>query len=206
MSDIRNLFEKLDDILHDMVKYSFTLGNWGRRVRIEIYIGIGYTIYIGRGSAVKPWKIYEFEHQKVCNSCFENIYVSEYDSINRSYNIYTNDYISKVKENKKEIENIISNIETRAMYVYDITVDPSLDTFKNYSRVLIGFERNIFNYDKIIEEIKNSSIFGQSINKVGLKNRPSYRFIALEEKEISKYGEESELSYPKNYRFSFMIL
>ena len=206
MSDIRNLFEKLDDILHDMVKYSFTLGNWGRRVRIEIYIGIGYRIYIGGGSAVKPWKIYEFEHQKVCNSCFENIYVSEYDSINRSYNIYTNDYISKVKENKKEIENIISNIETRAMYVYDITVDPSLDTFKNYSRVLIGFERNIFNYDKIIEEIKNSSIFGQSINKVGLKNRPSYRFIALEEKEISKYGEESELSYPKNYRFSFMIL
>jgi len=206
MSDIRNLFGKLDDILRDMVEYSFTLGNWGRYVRIEIYIGIGYRIYIGGGSAVKPWKIYEFEHQKVCNSCFENIYVSEYDSINRSYNIYTNDYISKVKENKKKIKNIISNIETKARYAYDITVDPSLDTFKNYSKEVICFKRKISDYDKIIEEIKNSSIFGQSINKDGHKNRPSYRFIALQEKEISKYGEESELPYPKNYRFSFMIL
>ncbi|AMD29648.1 hypothetical protein Nps_00820 [Candidatus Nanopusillus acidilobi] len=203
MSDIKNLFRKLDDILHDMVKYSFTLGNWGRYTWIEIYIG--YNGYGGKGFVVKPWKIYEFEHQKVCNSCFGDIYVSEYDRINRSYNIYTNDYISKVKENKKEIENIISNIETQAMYVYDITVDSYLDLLKNYSKVLIYFRRDIFDYNKIIEEIKNSIMFGQPINKVGPKDRLSYRFIALEEKEISKYGEESELSYPENYRFSFMI-
>ena len=176
----------------------------GKYVWIEIYIG--YNGYGGRGFVVEPSKMYKFEHQKVCNSCFEDIYVSEYDRINRSYNIYTNDYISKVKENKKEIENIISNIETQAMHVYDITVDSYLDLLKNYSKVLIYFRRDISDYNKIIEEIKNSIMFGQPIfNKVGLKNRPSYRFIALEEKEISKYGEESELSYSENYKFSFMI-
>ncbi|MFP3257488.1 MAG: hypothetical protein RXO36_06800 [Candidatus Nanopusillus acidilobi] len=200
MSDIKNLFRKLDDILHNMVKYSFSLGKWGRYNWIEIYIG--YNGDVRKGFVVKPWKIYEFEHQKVCNSCFEDIYVSEYDRINRSYNIYTNDYISEVKKNKKEIKNIISNIETQAMDVYDITVDSYLDLLKNYSKVLIYFRRDILDYNKIIKEIEDSTIFGQPIFN---KDRLSYRFIALEEKEISKYGEESELSYPENYKFSFMI-
>jgi hypothetical protein len=199
MSDKKILFKKLDDILMGMFSYSFILGDWGKYVWIIIYLrDNGYS---GKSYVVNPKKIPDFERKKICNSCLEDIYVSEYDYTNNIYNFYYNDDIEEVRKNFKKIEEIARNIEKTAIKVYKMLLKLNiLDPSENYSKLLIYFRRDISDYNKILEEIKNSSIFGKSVSekvksKVKSKDQPVYIYRAI----------GRDLSNPKGYTFSFMV-
>jgi len=192
------LFKTLDEILNGMFKYSLILGNIGKYVWIEIYIRGNR--YKGRSFVIKPSKILVFEDLKICNGCREDIYVSEYNYINNSYNIYPNTSIRNVRENIEEMKKLISNIETQALDVYNIIVNSYLDPSGIYPKLSIYFRRDTSNGWKIFKEIRNSIIFGHTTSeKIKFNEQPVFRFIALEEKKTG------DLSYPKNYRFSFMV-
>jgi hypothetical protein len=197
MSDKKILFKKLDDILMRMFKYSFILGDWGKYVWIIIYLGDNG--YSGESYVVDPKKIPDFEHQKICNSCLEDIYVSEYEYTKNVYNFYYNDDIEEVGKNFKKIEKIARNIEITATEVYNMLLNLNiLDPSENYSKLSIYFRRDISDYNKILKEIKNSSIFGRSIpKKVRFGEQPVYVYRAI--------GGKDGLSYPEGYTFSFMV-
>jgi len=197
MSDKKILFEKLDDILMGMSKYSFILGNWGKYVWIIIYLGDNG--YSGESYVVNPKKIPDFEHKKICNSCLKDIYVSEYDYTNNVYNFYYNDDIKEVRKNFKKIEKIAMNIEMTAIKVYNMLLNLNiLDSSENYSKLSIYFRRDISDYNKILKEIKNSSIFGRSVSrKVRFGEQPVYVYRAI--------GGKDGLSSPEGYTFSFMV-
>ena len=148
MSNKKILFQKLDDILGKMVEYSFTLGDWGKYLWVAInlkYDGLIYNGYNSRSFVVKPSKIRRFESQVICNSCFEDIYpcfeyiyLSKYDYANNySYDIDFNPDIRELWENKMEAENMIKNIETLAIDIYNIVVNSYLDPSKKYKKILI---------------------------------------------------------------------
>jgi len=168
-----------------------------------------YTDYNGWSFAVKPWKIPDFEHgMKICYSCFEDLYVSEYDHINNSYVIYTNNNIREIKRNKDEMKKLIRNIEKRAIKLYNIILYSYLDPSENYSKLSIYFRRNISDYDynKIVEEIGNSIILGKPIlNNASSEEEPVYGYMALEGDKGSIYDNGINLSYPKNYKFNFIV-
>jgi len=194
MSDKKILFKKLDDILMGMFRYSFILGDWGKYVWIIIYLrDNGYS---GKSYVVNPKKIPDFGHQKTCNSCLEDIYVSEYDYTNNIYNLYYNDDIEEVRKNFKTIEKIAMNIEMTAIEVYNMLLSLNiLDPSENYSKLSIYFRRDA-GYKQILEEIEKSSIFGKSVSeKVKSKNQPVYVYMAT----------GRDLSYPKGYTFSFWV-
>jgi len=197
MSDKKILFKKLDDILRGMFKYSFILDDWGKYVWIIIYLeDNGYS---GESYVIDPKKISEFEHQKICNSCRENIYVSKYDYTKNVYNLHYNDDIEEVRKNFKKIKKIAKNIEKTAIKVYNMLLDLNiLDPSENYSKLLIYFRRDISDYNKILKEIKNSSIFGRSVSKrVRFGEQPVYVYRAI--------GGKDGLSSPEGYAFSFMV-
>jgi len=197
MSDKKILFKKLDDILMRMFKYSVILGDWGKYVWIIIYLrDNGYS---GESYVVNPKKIPDFKRKKICNSCLEDIYVSEYDYTNNIYNLYYNDDIEEVRKNFKKIEKIAMNIEMTAIEVYNMLLSLNiLDPSENYSKLSIYFRRYISDYNKILKEIKNSSIFGRSVSKkVRSEDQPVYVYRAI--------GGKDGLSYPKGYTFSFMV-
>jgi hypothetical protein len=197
MSDKKILFKKLDDILMRMFKYSVILGDWGKYVWIIIHLGDNG--YSGESFVVNPKKIPDFERKKICNSCFEYIYVSEYDHTNKVYNFYYNDDIEEVRKNFKKIEKIAMNIEITATEVYNMLLNLNiLDPSENYSKLSIYFRRDISDYNKILKEIKNSSIFGSSIpKKVRFGEQPVYAYRAI--------GGKDGLSSPESYTFSFMV-
>jgi hypothetical protein len=172
MSDIRNSFRKLDDILlnmvHDilldMVEYSFTLGDWGKYVWVVIYPRNRNTSYKAKSFVINPQKIYEVEHQKVCNSCFENIYFSEYDYTTDSYVINFNPGISELQENYIKMKNTIIKIENLAIDILNRVVNSYLDPSKEYGEISVYFRRReVPNDYKIIGEIEESTILGQPI-------------------------------------------
>ena len=210
-SDKEYLFKKLDQILREMVIYSFTLGDWGKYVWVEIHLGDnGYT---ASSFGVKPSEIRRFENQKSCNSCFEDIYpcleyiyLSKYDYANYSYDIDFNPDIRELSENMWEVKNMIWNIETLAIDIYNIVVNSYLDQSKKYKKILIHFRRDVTDYNKIIEEIKESTIFGRSISEnYKFRDQPVFTFTALKEKKRGTNNDEIELSYPDYYTFSFMV-
>jgi thiamine kinase-like enzyme len=204
MSDKNNLYKKLDSILEEMFRYSFTLGDWGKY--IWIVINLRYDGYNVESFGVKPWEIKRFESQKICNACFEDIYLSEYDYTTNSYNINFNSNIRELRENKIKIENIIRNIETLAIDIYNIVINSYLDPSEEYRKISIYFKRNVPNYNKIIEEIKESIIFGHSIPKKNeFMDQPIFTFMALKEKKKDKNDDTIELSYPDYYTFSFIF-
>jgi len=196
-SDKEYLFKKLDQILSEMFRYSFNLGDWGKHVWLVIYLGNNG--YNASSFGVKPSEIRRFESQVICNSCFEYIYLSKYDHADYSYDIDFNHDIRELWENKMEAENMIRNIETLAIDIYNIVVKSYLDPSKKYKKILIHSKRNVQDYNKIIEEIKENTISKQSIiKKYEFINLPVFMFTALKEKK-------TEPSYPNYYRFSFMV-
>jgi len=196
-SDKEYLFKKLDQILSEMFRYSFNLGDWGKHVWLVIYLGNNG--YNASSFGVKPSEIRRFETQVICNSCFEYIYLSKYDHADYSYDIDFNPDIRELWENKMEAENMIRNIETLAIDIYNIVVKSYLDPSKKYKKILIHFRRDVQDYNKIIEEIKENNISKQSIiKKYEFINLPVFMFTALKEKK-------TEPSYPNYYRFSFMV-
>jgi len=208
MRDKKILFEKLDLILRKMVRYSFTLGDWGKRVWIVIYLRDNG--YESISFSVRPSEIERFESQKICNSCFGNIYDSKYDYydyyITDIYNINFNSHIRESMENIEKVEDIIRNIEALAINTYNMVVNSYLDSSNNYKKISIYFKRDILDYNRIIEEIKESTIFGRSISEnYKFRDQPVFRFTALKEKKRGTNNDEIELSYPDYYTFSFMV-
>jgi len=194
---IKNIYSK--NWIRYLVKfrYSFNLGDWGKHVWLVIYLGNNG--YNASSFGVKPSEIRRFETQVICNSCFEYIYLSKYDHADYSYDIDFNPDIRELWENKMEAENMIRNIETLAIDIYNIVVKSYLDSLKKYKKILIHFRRNVQDYNKIIEEIKENNISKQSIiKKYEFINLPVFMFTALKEKK-------TEPSYPNYYRFSFMV-
>jgi len=162
-------------------------------------IYLGNNGYNASSFGVKPSEIRRFETQVICNSCFEYIYLSKYDHADYSYDIDFNSDIRELWENKMEAENMIRNIETLAIDIYNIVVKSYLDPSKKYKKILIHFRRDVQDYNKIIEEIKENTISKQSIiKKYEFINLPVFMFTALKEKK-------TEPSYPNYYRFSFMV-
>ena len=198
MNNKKNLFKKLDGILNEIFEYSFILGNIGKYVWIEMYIrDNGHN---GRGSVLKPSKEQVFKNSRICNGCFEDIYVSKYNYIDDSYNIYFNTSIREVRKNGREIKELISDIETLAFDVYNIIVNSYLDPSRIYPKLSIYFRRDISNSLKIYKEIRNSIIIGHTtLEEIGFNGQPAYRSMALKE------NKTGDLFYPKNYRFSFMV-
>jgi len=201
MGDKEILSKKLDRILKEMVKYSFTLGDWGKYSWIMIYLRNDR--YNARGFGVKPSEIRRLESQRIFKSCLEDIYFSKYDYTTYSYDIDFNPDIRELSENKIEVKSIIRNIETLAIDIYNIVVNSYLDLSKKYKKISIYFRRDIPNYNKIIKEIKESTIVEQSINK----KYEFYEFIdqyynkIIEEIKKSKESTISGLSIPKKYEF-----
>jgi len=203
------LFKKLDEILTGMYEYSVNLGYWGKYVWIIIYPeygdGKGYSAW---GFVVDPDKINEFEHQKVCNSCYVDIYVSEYDPITDNYIIYINEEdIYTTKKNSKKIKELIRNIEILGIDVYNMIRNLYLDPSKSYPKLSIDFRRDISDEEKIRKEIKESTIFGQHISDGGNKNRekPVFRFISLKGGKTNIYNGGIKLYFPDHFRFSYII-
>jgi hypothetical protein len=181
-SDKKILSKKLDQILGEMVRYSFTLGDWGKYVWIVIYLGDNG--YNARSFGVKSSEIRIFESQRSCNSCLGDIYISKYDYTTNSYNINFNSDIGELRENTIEVKNTIMNIETLAIGISNIVVNSYLDPSKEYKKMSIYFRRDVSDYNKIDEEIKESTIFGQSIpKKYEFINIPAFKFTALKEKK-----------------------
>ena len=205
MSDKKILFKKLDQILMGMLKYSFILGRWGEFVWVVIHLGDdGYSV---KSFGVKPWEIRRFKSQTVCNSCLGDIYLSEYDYTTDSYNINFNPSIRGLRKNMREAKNIIRrDIETPAIDIYNIVVNSYLDQSKKYNKISIYLRRDVPDYNKIIKEIKESTIFGQSIpGRYESIDQPVFRFMALKGKKKDVNDGKIELSYPENYRFSYIV-
>ena len=94
---------------------------------------------------------------------------------------------------------MIWNIETLAIDILNIAVKLHLDPSKKYKKILIHFERDVPDYNKIIEEINKRIIVGQSIpNNYESIDQPVFMFTSLKEKK-------TEISYPNYYKFSFRI-
>jgi hypothetical protein len=212
-SDKEYLFKKLDWILREMFRYSFTLGDWGKYVWVVMnlrYDGLRYEGYDVESFCVRPSETRRFESQRICNSRFEDIYediyLSEYDYKTNSYNINFNPNIRELSENIEELKNIIRNIEILAIDILNIVVNSYLDPSEKYKKISIYFGRNISDYNKIIEEINKKIIFGQAIpRKYGFMDQPVFEFIALKEKKKDTNDDKIDLSYPDYYTFIFMI-
>jgi len=214
MSDKKDLYQKLDQILRGMFKYSIILGDWGKYVWIVIYLGNGG--YDAKSFGVKPWKIREFESQTVCRSCLGGMHLSEYDYTTDSYYISFNPGIRELRKNMGKVRNIIRKIETRAIDIYNIIVDSYLDPSEEHRKISIYFKREVRDYNKINEEIKESTIFGQSIPRRHESiddiprrresiDEPVFRFMALKGKKKYINDGKIELSYPNYYRFSYIV-
>ena len=204
MSDKKILFQKLDQILRRMFRYSFILGRWGEYIWVVIYLGDDG--YGAKSFGVKPWKIRDFESQTVCRSCLEDIHLSEYDYTTDSYNVNFNPGIRELRENIKEVRNIIRKIETQAIDIYNIIVNSYLNPSEEYNKISIYFRRDIPDYNKINEEIKESTIFGQSIpRRYEYIGQPVFRFMALKEEKKDIKDDRIRLSYPNYYRFSYIV-
>ena len=193
MGNEGNSFKTLDEILASMWMLSSFLGPGRKNVRIEIYRGPNGHEGIGLVELRKSSQ-YKYKYIYHSKSSYEENY----------YNIRIN--IGGVNENIEEIKKLIKDIEKLAIQLttevykekYKRKNSSHLDSGGNYSKILIDFEGKTSDSYKILEEMnENSIIFGWSTN-----NYVS-RFVALRVRKNKNDGE-IELSYPKNYRFSFI--
>jgi hypothetical protein len=195
MGNEGNSFKTLDEILASMWMLSNFLGPGRKDVRIEI--DRGPNGHKGRGLVVELRKSSQYEYQY--------IYLSESNYKENYYNIRINTNIGGVKENIEEIKKLIKDIERQAI---QLTTEVYKEKYKgnksshlngeNYSKILIDFEGKTSDFYKILKEMnENSIIFGWSTNDY------VSRFVALRARKNRNSGE-IELSYPKNYRFSFI--
>jgi len=196
MGNEGNSFKTLDEILASMWMLSSFLGPGRKDIRIEIYRGPNG--HNGRGF-VESRKKSQYEYQYIYRS--KSNYEENY------YNIRINTNIGGVKENIKEIKELIKDIEWLAIQLatevykekYKGNKGSYLNSKGNYSKILIDFEGKASDSYKILEEMnENSIIFGWSTNDY------VSRFVALRARKNKNSGE-IELSYPKNYRFSFIV-
>jgi hypothetical protein len=225
MRDKKNLPQTLDGMLMEMVKemaeYSFTLGDWGERVLVMIYIkDNGYN---AESFSVKLPKII----RRKFDSKF--IYQSEYDDKTNSYIIVFNSHLRNL--NIEKLKDMIMNMETLAIDTYNIIVNSYLDFSTNYRGISMSFERYTSKYDKIIKETEESRIFGYSItdnhefyefmnqhydeiikkikkskNKSISIYLPAFRIETFKEKKKDINDDELDLSEPKYYRFNFTVM
>jgi hypothetical protein len=195
MSDKEILFKKLDDILMGMLEYSSTLGDLGKYV--QIIIDLRKNGYIGESYVFDTKEIRYLGNIKIYKSCSKEIYVSKYNNKNKVYYFLYNDKIEEVRKNFKKIKKIARNIEMTAIEVYKMLLKLNiLDPSKKYSKLSIYFSRDISDYNKILEEIKKSSIVGKPVSgEVKSKDQPVYVYMAI----------GRDLSYPEDYTFSFWV-
>jgi hypothetical protein len=195
MGNEGNSFQTLDEILASMWMLSSFLGPGRKDIRIEIYIGPNG--HNGRG-LVESREKSQYEYQSLYHS--KSHYEENY------YNVRINNNIGGVKKNIKEIKKLIKDIERLAIQLatevykekYKGNKGSYLDSEGNYSKILIDFEEKTSDFYKILEEMnENSIIFGWSTDKY------VSQFVALRARKNKNSGE-IELSYPKNYRFSFI--
>jgi hypothetical protein len=193
MGNEGNSFRTLDEILASIWMLSSFLGPGRKNIRIEIYREPNGHKGIG---LVKLRKGSQYEYQYIYHS--KSNYEENY------YNIRIN--IRGVNEDIEEIKKLIKDIEKLAVELttevykekYKGNKSSYLDYGGNYSKILIDFEEKTSDSFKILEEMnENSIIFGWSTN-----NYVS-QFVALRVRK-NKNGE-IELSYPKNYWFSFIV-
>ena len=208
MSDKENLFEKLDDILMGMFKYSVILGDLGKYV--QIIIDLRKNGYSGECYVFDPKEIQYLRNIKIYKSYGKNIYVSKYNKKNKVYYFLYNDKIEEVRKNFKKIKKIARNIEMTAIDVYNMLLKLNiLDPSKKYSKLSIYFSRDTSNYKEILKEIKKRGIFGKPVSgevksKVKSKNQPSK--VKSKDQPVFVYmATGRDLSYPKGYTFSFWV-
>ena len=208
MSDKENLFEKLDDILMGVFKYSVILGDLGKYVQITI--DLRKNGYSGESYVFDTKEIQYLRNIKIYKSYGKNIYVSKYNNKNKVYYFLYNDKIEEVRKNFKKIKKIARNIEMTAIDVYNMLLKLNiLDPSKKYSKLSIYFSRDISDYNKILEEIKKSIIFGRPVSgevksKVKSKNQPS-KDKPKDQPVYVYMAAGRDLSYPKGYTFSFWV-
>ena len=208
MSDKEILFEKLDDILMGMFKYSVILGDLGEYV--QIIIDLRKNGYSGESYVFDTKEIQYLRNIKIYKSCSKKIYVSKYNNKNKVYYFLYNDKIEEVRKNFEEIAEIAMNIEMTAIEVYNMLLNLNiLNPSKKYSKLSIYFSRDTSNYKEILEEIKNSSVFGRPVSgevksKVKSKNQPS-KDQPKDQPVFVYMATGRDLSYPKGYTFSFWV-
>jgi uncharacterized protein YkuJ len=212
MSDKEILFEKLDDILRRTSECSFMLDDLGKYV--QIIIDLRKNGYSGECYVFDTKEIQYLRNIKIYKSCSKKIYVSKYNNKNKVYYFLYNDKIEEVRKNFKKIKKIARNIEMTAIEVYDMLLNLNiLNPSKKYSKLSIYFSRDTSNYKEILEEIKNSSIFGRPVSgevksKVKSKNQPSKDKSKDKPKDQPVYVYMAigrDLSYPEGYTFSFWV-
>lgn len=208
MRDKRIQSQTLDEMLLELVseiaEYSFALGDWGKYLWTSIYLRDKG--YIATSFGVKPSEIERYESQEICNSCFENIYISSYYYLKDNYYIkFFNSSIEKLMGNMRGVKNI-REIENLAIDIYNIVVDSHLDSSKKYNKISIYFERKVPDDEIIFEEIERSIIVRQVINDmVKFPNPPVFMFTALKEDKEDTDGDKIKLSYPNYYRFILVV-
>jgi len=204
MDDKQILPPRLDQIVKEMIwemsRYSFTLGDLGNYIGVDIYLGDEY--YVISFSIEQP-KIGRFKSQRSYNLYRKDIHFSIYDPKTHDYYIDFKPCIKELLKNNPEVEDIIIDLETLARSTYNTVLDSHLDLSKNYNRILMSFKKGTLYLNKIIKEIEESIIIGRSINKKSkskdrYKDKLVYEFTALKEKK-------NDLSYPDYYKFSFRI-
>jgi hypothetical protein len=209
MDDKKILSQGLDQIVKEMIwemsRYSFTLGDLGNYIEVDIYLGEDRYYVISFG--IEQPEIERFKGQRSYNSYRKDIHFSIYDPKTHDYYIDFKPCIKELLKNNPEVEDIIIDIETLARSTYNTVLDSHLDPSKNYNRILMSFEKDTLYLNKIIKEIEESIIIGQSTNKKSKskhkskdksKDKTVYEFIALKEKK-------NDLSYPDYYKFGFRI-
>lgn len=208
MSDKENLFEKLDDILMGMFKYSVILGDLGEYV--QIIIDLRKNGYSGESYVFDMKEIQYLRNIKIYKSYSKNIYVSKYNKKNKVYYFLYNDKIEEVRKNFEEIAEIAMNIEMTAIEVYNMLLKLNiLDPSKKYSKLSIYFSRDTSNYEEILEEIKKRGIVGKPVSgevksKDKSKNQPS-KDQPKDQPVFVYMATGRDLSYPKGYKFSFWV-
>jgi len=208
MSDKEILFEKLDDILMGMFKYSVILGDLGEYV--QIIIDLRKNGYSGESYVFDTKEIQYLGNIKIYKSYGKNIYVSKYNNKNKFYYFLYNDKIEEVRKNFEEIAEIAMNIEMTAIEVYKMLLKLNiLNSSKKYSKLSIYFSRDTSNYKEILEEIKKSIIFGRPVlgevkSKVKSKNQPS-KDKSKDQPVFVYMAAGRDLSYPEGYTFSFWV-
>ena len=201
MSNKKILFQKLDDILKEMVRkmseYSFTLGDLGKD--LLVLINLTYNKYNGYNAGsfyIKSSETEKFESQNNSNSRLKyiDIYRSEYDYINDSYKIKFNHDIINLGKNVEELKNKIKNIEALAIDICNTVVNSHLDPSKECKKIVIDVKRDISDYNEIIKEIGESIIFGQSISSNNYKLIEDYNKIVEEIGRRTIFGKLSTIS------------
>ena len=224
MSDQTSLHKTLENLLSDTTKLSIGLGEQGRHLWILVnikddkYEGGGSTgnfqNYMSNCDLIKC-KLYPERYnidQSICDSCFQDIYYSRYNSDDNSYMIIFYNIPKRVEREELEgLQDLIRNIEIEIIDSYHKSLYSYPNSLKNYSNpiLLMYFERKTQDPDMIYKEIKGIN-FAQlpTLREVGSKDKPIFSLAAIYGKKENIPDEEvdvAHLEFPKNFRFSLMV-